>query len=101
MAATLCSARCADSVKQLCQQYSAAASNVKQGLQDEALHLQADFQQRLADRDHERLKLESSHYSGYLQLNCPFLTHLLHVPGGCLACTFCVSHKHAAGYGLH
>ena len=48
-AATWCSFWFADSVKQLCQQYSGAASHVKQGLQDEALRLQADFQRRLAD----------------------------------------------------
>lgn len=69
VSATWCSAWCADSVKQLCQQYSGGASHVKQGLQDEALQLQADFQRRLADWDDDMLKLGSSHFSRYFQPN--------------------------------
>lgn len=63
MAAARCRVWFADKVIQLCQQYSAAARNVKQELQDEALHLQADFRRRLEVWNRDMRELESSRFA--------------------------------------
>lgn len=65
---TFCSALCADSITQLCQQHPAAAKDVQQALQNEASNLQTDFQRRLADLQQETLKLGASQFSRYLTI---------------------------------
>ena len=67
MVTARCSAWFADGLRQLCQQYSAAARNVKQELQDKASSLQADFHHRLAEWDCELRKLKSSQFARYPQ----------------------------------